>query len=743
MAESKRTFQSAKMDKDIDDRLLPPGTYRDALNVSVEFSEDGNVGALENLKGNIELSGQTADWLDSSVNIGLKVIAAKPHPEENKIYYFIAGSKTDAVVEYDFDTNTVNPIVLDSTEPIDIIEDIEFTFADAIASATVSVDGRILVKALVGTITAITENFNETVTNDTERIINAKVRVPSGYSNARNFVEGTITVTQPAVGAPDVRISRYNSKTDTSIKLNGAFNANSGLTALGFKYIENTGGSTAYTNFSNKFLILENDLYNNVAVLTDSSDHHFSNVPLANISVIDKNGASISELNNWEYTTFSNGQPSTFKILNESLKSLLPITIGAITSANNITTGASISELQSNGTTANASVIGSPFSSTITGLSPDTEYIFQAFATNVNSTTYSAYGLFRTNVASISLPTFSSSSASVGTETVTFTATPNSDGGDSGTALYVVSSETSSSLATYKANAKTILGGGTVSGYSVSTIGTWSTGVAQSVTVSTTGGSTRYGLVFAKNSSPTDGGDGAGYTFDTGFVSATANVANVNGAATFSGTIVGPTGTKTAGQTLTWSVNGTSTVTVVPVGGHTLMHSDVARTGGTGDTWHPGGGWIIGGNTNTVGGTQSWNYSETTTAPTTPGTYSWRITLYYDSNTQSGGVLTGSFTIPAPLPTSGTFTLDQNLIIGPYVGQAYGGGTGTGLVVTGPLPSNINVGTLVTLTFGGSTNVIQVTAKNSGSTNSFIGYNLYSGSGGVAASSGNTINWSV
>jgi len=740
MAESKRTFQSAKMDKDIDDRLLPPGTYRDALNVSVEFSEDGNVGALENLKGNIELSGQTADWLDSSVNIGLKVIAAKPHPEENKIYYFIAGSKTDAVVEYDFDTNTVNPIVLDSTEPIDIIEDIEFTFADAIASATVSVDGRILVKALVGTITAITENFNETVTNDTERIINAKVRVPSGYSNARNFVEGTITATQPAVGAPDVRISRYNSKTDTSIKLNGAFNANPGLTALGFKYIENTGGSTTYTNFSNKFLILETDLYNNVAVLTDSSDHHFSNVPLANVSVIDKNGASISELNNWEYTTFSNGQPSTFKILNESLKSLLPITIGSTTSANNITTGASISELQSNGTTANVSTIGSPFSSTITGLSPDTEYIFQAFATNANSTTYSAYGLFRTNVASISLPTFSSSSASAGTETVTFTATPNSDGGDSGTVLYVISSETSSSLATYKANAKTILGGGTVSGYSVSAIGTWSTGVAQSVTVNTTGGSTRYGLVFAKNSSPTDGGDGAGYTFDTGFVSATANVANVNGAATFSGTMSGTTGTVSPGSTLTFTWNGTSTVTTVPVGGHYGFHGQMSGAGGLGSI--TSGVVPSPSSSSTVGGTANWNVTKTIAAPTTPGTYTWRMYAFYDSNIQSNGYVINSVTVSSPPATSGTFTLGGNLIIGPYVGQTYGGSNGTGLLINGAVPSAISVGSIVTITGGGTTNDIQVTTLTSGSS-SFIGYTLYSGTGGVFYGQGTTVNWSV
>ena len=52
MAESKRTFQAARMNKDIEEKILKPGEYRDALNVSVDFSEDGNIGAIENLKGN-------------------------------------------------------------------------------------------------------------------------------------------------------------------------------------------------------------------------------------------------------------------------------------------------------------------------------------------------------------------------------------------------------------------------------------------------------------------------------------------------------------------------------------------------------------------------------------------------------------------------------------------------------------------------------------------------------------------
>ena len=52
MAELKNTFIRSKMNKDLDDRLVPNGEYRDALNVSISRSEGDDVGALENILGN-------------------------------------------------------------------------------------------------------------------------------------------------------------------------------------------------------------------------------------------------------------------------------------------------------------------------------------------------------------------------------------------------------------------------------------------------------------------------------------------------------------------------------------------------------------------------------------------------------------------------------------------------------------------------------------------------------------------
>ena len=52
MAESRNMFLQSRMNKDVDERILPNGEYRDAQNISINRSEGSDVGALENIKGN-------------------------------------------------------------------------------------------------------------------------------------------------------------------------------------------------------------------------------------------------------------------------------------------------------------------------------------------------------------------------------------------------------------------------------------------------------------------------------------------------------------------------------------------------------------------------------------------------------------------------------------------------------------------------------------------------------------------
>tara|TARA_B100000212_G_scaffold333967_1_gene304071 strand:+ start:49 stop:501 length:453 start_codon:yes stop_codon:yes gene_type:complete len=144
MAESKRTFQSAKMDKDVDDRVLKPGNYRDALNVSVDFSEDGNVGAVENLKGNELLANQDIVGLSATSNPNAKVIASFAHSEEQKIYYFVTGDKIDGIFEYDLlaTSNPCKPIVLDGSAK-SVTQNRSLTFPEAGVTGFIAQDGAI------------------------------------------------------------------------------------------------------------------------------------------------------------------------------------------------------------------------------------------------------------------------------------------------------------------------------------------------------------------------------------------------------------------------------------------------------------------------------------------------------------------------------------------------------------------------------------------------------------------------
>ena len=49
MPELKNLFNRGRMNKDLDERLVPNGEYRDALNVTVDTSEDSDVGAVQNV----------------------------------------------------------------------------------------------------------------------------------------------------------------------------------------------------------------------------------------------------------------------------------------------------------------------------------------------------------------------------------------------------------------------------------------------------------------------------------------------------------------------------------------------------------------------------------------------------------------------------------------------------------------------------------------------------------------------
>ena len=56
MAETKNTFIKSKMNKDLDERLIPQGEYKDAQNVTISRSDGADVGTFQNILGNTPIS---------------------------------------------------------------------------------------------------------------------------------------------------------------------------------------------------------------------------------------------------------------------------------------------------------------------------------------------------------------------------------------------------------------------------------------------------------------------------------------------------------------------------------------------------------------------------------------------------------------------------------------------------------------------------------------------------------------
>ena len=92
MPEIKNTFTQGKMNKDLDERLIPKGQYIDAMNVEVTTSEDSDVGTVQNIYGNISIDGNNR-VPEASVCVGSVVDDAT-----NTVYWLTATDKVNYLI---------------------------------------------------------------------------------------------------------------------------------------------------------------------------------------------------------------------------------------------------------------------------------------------------------------------------------------------------------------------------------------------------------------------------------------------------------------------------------------------------------------------------------------------------------------------------------------------------------------------------------------------------------------------
>ena len=83
--ELRSTFIRSKMNKDLDARIVPPGEYRDAVNIAVSKSEGADVGAVENVLGNKIVS----DFALNSDFPNTECIGMYGDKTKNRIFVFL------------------------------------------------------------------------------------------------------------------------------------------------------------------------------------------------------------------------------------------------------------------------------------------------------------------------------------------------------------------------------------------------------------------------------------------------------------------------------------------------------------------------------------------------------------------------------------------------------------------------------------------------------------------------------
>ena len=113
MAKTNRNFIKGKMNKEMDERLLPNGEYIDALNIRMGSTEADEMGVVENAKGNLQLT--TLRYNGTALSSDAVCIGAYADSANETLYWFVhdpsftvgATGKIDLIVSYNTNSSII------------------------------------------------------------------------------------------------------------------------------------------------------------------------------------------------------------------------------------------------------------------------------------------------------------------------------------------------------------------------------------------------------------------------------------------------------------------------------------------------------------------------------------------------------------------------------------------------------------------------------------------------------------
>ena len=193
MANLTRNFIAGKMNKTVDERLVPNGEYVDALNVRMGSTEQSEIGVIENAKGNSKLT--TLKYINGTpLSANAKCIGAIDDSANETIYWFIHDSnfaigltgKLDMIVSF----NTLTEIL---TYHIVSIND------GGGVNTTLNFNPKYLITGvdIIDNLIFFTDNYNQ------PRVLNRKKNYANPVSNIDQFsAESILVIKKPPVKAP-------------------------------------------------------------------------------------------------------------------------------------------------------------------------------------------------------------------------------------------------------------------------------------------------------------------------------------------------------------------------------------------------------------------------------------------------------------------------------------------------------------------------------------------------------------
>ena len=203
MANSKRNFIAGKMNKSLDERLVPNGQYIDAMNVRLGSTEDSEIGSVENSKGNTILTSVNLGIYGGATTYNLssnaRCIGAFEDGVNETIYWFIHDSNSTST-----STGKADLIVSFNTKTFNLRYHIKsFKNSEDVTNTTLNFSSSHLISNVnkIGDLLFFTDNYNP----PRKINVNDSYAYPTSIGGVDNFhYNDILVVVKPPSYAPSV-----------------------------------------------------------------------------------------------------------------------------------------------------------------------------------------------------------------------------------------------------------------------------------------------------------------------------------------------------------------------------------------------------------------------------------------------------------------------------------------------------------------------------------------------------------